>query len=101
MKQRTLILVLFAVFTSCTSAKVWAQSSQASGAEEIKALKQELETLKTRQARLEQELQELKKALAARGISIGPAEVVVDVTGDYFKGDPKARIAVIEFSDYQ
>lgn len=101
MKRRMLILVLFTAFTNLTAAHVGAQSSQTSGAEEIKALKQEIEALKTRQGRLEQELQELKKALAARGISVGPTEVVIDVAGDYFKGETKARIAVIEFSDYQ
>lgn len=101
MKRPTLILLLFAFLTSPISSRVWARSSQASGAEEIKALKQEIEALKARQVRLEQELQELKKALAARGISVGPSEVVLDVAGDHFKGEAKARVAVIEFSDYQ
>jgi len=97
MKRHAPVLFLMVLAFS----KVWAQSSQSAPAEEVKALKQEIEALKARQARLEQELQELKNTLAARGIVVAPTDVVVDVRDNTFKGDPRARLAVIEFSDYQ
>lgn len=61
---------------------------------------QEINSLKQGQNTIHKDLQEIKRLLARRG----PApfkEIVIDVKGDPFKGDEKAKIALIELADYQ
>jgi protein-disulfide isomerase len=72
-----------------------------------KDLPAEIEALKEDQAKILQELQEIKGLLnkllqkggtAAAGM---PKNLVLSVNNDPFKGSPTARVTLIEFSDYQ
>ncbi len=79
-----------------------AQSQQG----ELQKLRAELEALKTGQAQIQKDLQEIKRLLqegpAEPAAAAQPAvERFVAVAGAQSKGDPKARVTVIEFSDFQ
>jgi protein-disulfide isomerase len=70
----------------------WAQ-----GPDELRLLRQELEAIR-------RELEEIKGLLrgrAAGGPAPEPREVVIRVEGAPAKGDPAARVTLVEFSDYQ
>jgi protein-disulfide isomerase len=75
--------------------------------DELGALKKDIETLKEGQAVLQRELQEIKGLLRARSAAGEPPHVartvnlVLAVDGRPTKGDPHAKVTLIEFSDYQ
>ena len=74
--------------------------------EEFKALQKEIDAVKEGQAGLKQDIQDLKKLVAPKpAVAVAP---VADFTGAIFnikgapmKGDKKAKLVFIEFSDYQ
>ena len=71
--------------------------------EELKALRKELEEIKKGQSNIQNELQEIKTLLRGR-VPAPPPEpqnVVLEIKGDPFKGQPDAKLTLIEFSDYQ
>ena len=71
--------------------------------EELKALRKELEEIKKGQSNIQNELQEIKTLLRGR-VPAPPPEpqnVVLEIKGDPFKGQPDAKVTLIEFSDYQ
>jgi len=79
-----------------------AQSGFAQTADEIKALRKDVDTLKEGQAAVQKELQEIKGLLRARPSAAAPsAEAVVSVDGAPFKGNKDARVTLVEFTDYQ
>ena len=70
-------------------------------AEEFKAPKDEVKSLKDGQDGIKKDIQDIK---AQRKVKPAPAvfkETVVNVDGDPFKGSKDAKVALIEFSDYQ
>lgn len=75
--------------------------------QEYQDLKKEIESLKQGQARLKQDLQEIKKLI--QGIKQPPAarpgdefkEAVINIEGAPIRGDKKAKLVLIEFTDYQ
>lgn len=69
--------------------------------EELKALTKDLEALKEGQRNIQKELEAIKNLLTGRQAPPEPQEVVLSVDGDPFKGDKKAKVTLIEFSDYQ
>ncbi len=73
-------------------------------AEEFKARQKEINELKESQAGLKKEIQDLKKLLGLKP-EAAPARVIkdaiVDIKGAPIKGDKKAKLVMIEFSDYQ
>ena len=75
--------------------------TQSSG--ELDTLRKDLEALKAEQAAIQKELQEIKQLLRARPkpIPAEPQNVVLSVEGAPFKGDPHAKLTLIDFSDYQ
>lgn len=81
------------------------RSGQAQQAEsqELQAVKRELEALREGQKRIEQELQAIKEllrtVLASRGAE--PREIWIAVDERPSKGDPAAKLLLVEFSDYQ
>jgi len=71
--------------------------------EELKALRKDLEEIKKGQSNIQNELQEIKTLLRGR-VPAPPPEpqnVVLEIKGDPFKGQPDAKLTLIEFSDYQ
>ncbi len=71
--------------------------------EELRAIKKDLEVLKEGQKKLTQEMLELKKLMTDDEPSqtAKPKDVIVGIDDDPFKGEPNARVTLIEFSDYQ
>jgi prefoldin subunit 5 len=75
---------------------------------EYQDLKKEIESLKQGQAGLKQDLQEIKKLI--QGIKQAPAaqgggdefkEAIINIQGAPIRGDKKAKLVFIEFTDYQ
>lgn len=66
----------------------------------------QIQALREGQAELMREMQEIKALLKAgakaddSGLSKVQAHVVTNVFGEPFKGDPKARVAIMEYSDF-
>jgi prefoldin subunit 5 len=76
--------------------------------QEYQDLKKEIESLKQGQAGLKQDLQEIKKLI--QGIKQAPAaraggdefkEAIINIEGAPIRGDKKAKLVMIEFTDYQ
>ena len=74
---------------------------------EIQALRREVEGLKAGQQGLQKDLQEIKTLLQTRPAAGGggapavPQNIVFDLDGAQVKGDKSAKLALIEFTDYQ
>lgn len=71
------------------------------------SVQQQIDQLKQGQEQILKELGEIKKLLQERPArmevpakSSGPEVVSVSVFGEPFKGDPKARVAIMEYSDF-
>jgi len=68
------------------------------------ALQQQIDELKAGQQQILKELQEIKKILQSFQEAANqqpPQEITLPVGGEPFKGSPAARVAIIEYSDYQ
>ena len=101
--RRFLYLAVSAILTI---AIFYAQSGLAETSEELKTLKNDVNALKERQSAMQKELQEIKKLLTSR--TVAPAgqpaefkEAIINVQGAPTKGSKGAKLALIEFSDYQ
>jgi len=70
-------------------------------AEEFKALKDEVKALKEWQDGIKKDNQDIKVQIQAKPAPTEFKETVVNVDGDPFKGSKDAKVALIEFSDYQ
>jgi hypothetical protein len=70
-------------------------------AEEFKALKDEVTALKAGQEGIKKDIQDIKAQLKAKPAPAEFKETVVNVEGDPSKGSKDAKLALIEFSDYQ
>ena len=67
-------------------------------------LQQQIDELKAGQQQILKELQEIKKILQSFQEAANqqtPPEITLPVSGEPFKGSPSARVAIIEYSDYQ
>ena len=66
-------------------------------------LKKDIEALKEGQKAIQKDLQEIKTLLQSRpaGPPPPPQNVVLDLGKNPFKGENKAKLTLIEFSDYQ
>ena len=62
-----------------------------------------MQSLKEGQAAIQKELQEIKTLLRARPAAApaDPQNVVLSVEGAPFKGDKRAKVTLVDFSDYQ
>lgn len=61
----------------------------------------DIATLKESVKAIQKDLQEIKALLLARPTAGPPASVVLDPGSNQFKGEPTAKLTLIEFSDYQ
>lgn len=68
--------------------------------EEIEALKEEIKEIKEGQKAIRKDLQEIKNLLRPRRAPVFK-EAIISIERDPFKGDKKAELALIEFSEYQ
>ena len=78
--------------------------AQGTSGEGVNDLKEEIEALKEGQKAIQKELQEIKSLLRARQAPAPvptPREFVLDLSGSPFKGDEKAKLTLVEFTDYQ
>ena len=65
-------------------------------------LKKDIEALKEGQKAIQKDLQEIKTLLQRpAGPPPPPQNVVLDLEKKPFKGDRKAKLTLVEFSDYQ
>ena len=75
-----------------------APAARAQGADDIRALRQDMDAIR-------KDLEEIKTLLRGRAAPGGPPppfrEVTLRVDGAPVKGDPGARVTLVEFSDYQ
>ena len=72
-----------------------AQSAFSQTSEDYQALKKEIEVLK-------KDVQDLKKQIQSRPAAPGEfKEAIIDIKGAPIKGDKKAKLVLLEFSDYQ
>lgn len=87
----------------------WSHSGLAAEKDDIERLSREVESLKEGQKSLQKDLQEIKQLLQqrpqpspqARQAAVEPVDAALVVGDDAVKGDPKAKVVVVEFSDYQ
>jgi protein-disulfide isomerase len=78
---------------------VGADTTTAAGNEQIYT---ELEALKAGQQAILKELAEIRKLVTPKKREVvSDIDVVLDVAGDPVKGSPDARLALVEFTDYQ
>ena len=76
---------------------VAAQQEQPSSADVAK----ELAALKASVAAMQKDLQEIKTLILSRPAGGPPASVVLNLGDNETKGDPNAKLTLVEFSDYQ
>lgn len=95
--MQTLLRTIILLLAVAAPASAQAPSKPASMEEQIEALKQG-------QAQMMRELQEIKAMLkdgSGPSLKVQPqAHVVANVTGEPFRGDAKARVAIMEYSDF-
>lgn len=72
-------------------------------AEELKALRKDLEELKKGQSAIQKELEAIKSLLQPKQPQppVQPVNFVFTIDSDPFKGNKNARVTLIEFTDYQ
>jgi hypothetical protein len=68
---------------------------------EIEGMKKDISALKEGQQAIQKELAEIKTILRQKPAPAEFKETVINVENDPSKGDKKAKLALIEFSDYQ
>jgi hypothetical protein len=80
-----------------------AQRSSRQTDAELRALRQEIETLRQGQLEIQAELRELKELLqeVAEAAAQGGGRKLVSVDDDPSMGEATARVVLIDFSDYQ
>jgi hypothetical protein len=88
---------------------LWLGAAAAAGAQStdelVRSLRKEIEALKEGQASMRREIQELKDALRAwdarQAPPPAPQNIALSLDGAPVKGDGKARLVLIDFTDYQ
>ncbi len=96
--RKYLALAVMFTFASFIAQPVFSQAT-----DELKTIREELNSLKDGQTAIQKDLQEIKKLLTSRPAA-QPAEfkeAIVNVEGAPSKGDKNAKLVLMEFSDYQ
>jgi hypothetical protein len=68
---------------------------------EIDGMKKDISALKEGQQAIQKDLAEIKTILRQKPAQAEFKETVINVENEPSKGDKKAKLALIEFSDYQ
>src|SRR5207249_6876898 len=108
MKRKHFVIIISAVILlalSCAPSSL-AQKRTSRTNEELKALRQEIESLKEGQAAIQKTLDEIRdllksKSVAAQPQPVVPRDIVLDIAGAPLKGNKNARVVLVDFSDYQ
>ena len=98
MSEKSFRIFLGSLLVMLLHANSWAQ---APSSQEMTDLKKEIEALKDGQKAMQKELGEIKKLLKARQAPAAPSEFPFDVSANPFEGVKKAKLTLIDFSDYQ
>lgn len=99
-QRKRLLLAMASVFIFSTQLS-FAQRRPTS--EELQSLRKDVDTIKANQADIEKSVKELK-ALAGAGQPappLAPENIVLGIDDDPLMGDQKARLVLVEFSDFQ
>ena len=94
--KRLAVLVLLAISLFFCAQPGFAQSS-----EELNALREEIEVLKQGQKAIQKDLTEIKTLLRGRRARPAFKEALISIDGEPFRGDKEAKLALVEFSEYQ
>jgi len=96
--RKCFALAVLLTFTFCLAQPVFSQTT-----DELKTIREDVKSLKEGQTAIQKDLQEIKKLLASRPAARPTEfkEAIINVQDAPFKGDKNAKIALIEFSDYQ
>jgi hypothetical protein len=102
---RTIISGLILLTLFCIPSSL-AQKKSTRTNEELRALKQEIESLKEGQAAIQKTLDEIKELLktkiaAAQPLPATPPQILLDIAGAPAKGNLSSRVVLVDFSDYQ
>jgi protein-disulfide isomerase len=104
MKQAMMWLTALVVGVSCLPPASAQKRDDKAKQKEAASLQQQIDELKAGQQQILKELQEIRKILQSFQEAAGPQpppEVALPVAGEPFKGSPAARVAIIEYSDFQ
>ena len=97
MRRLAVVAVLTVVIMT-----LWTHSGFAQPADELKALRKDIETLKQGQTAIQKDLQDIKGLLQPRPAAAAPPqEAVVSVDGAPSKGSKSAKLTLVEFTGYQ
>ena len=100
MRQGSIVALALALSVGL-AAPAGAQSTD----ELLRSLRKEIEALKEGQASMRREIEEIKDALRARDAREAPPpapqSITLSLDGAPVKGDPRARLVLIDFTDYQ
>ena len=81
------------------------QDDQRNLQKDVKQLRTEVKALEQGQQRILDELKEMKKLLETKSEGAAPPQqpqvVTLNVHGEAFMGDPAARVAIVEYSDFE
>jgi len=98
--RKCLALAVLLTFTFCLAQPVFSQTS-----DDLKTIREEINSLKEGQTAIQKDLQEIKKLLASRPAPAAQTaefkEAVLNIGDDPFKGDKNAKLTLVEFSDFQ
>lgn len=94
--KRNIVLSILAILVLFSAQICFAQT-----AVEIDGMKKDINALKEGQQAIQKELAEIKSILRQKPAPAEFKETVINVGNDPSKGDKKAKLALIEFSDYQ
>jgi protein-disulfide isomerase len=95
---------LAAIVVGLTNLPALAQTRDDKRKPDAPSLQQQIDELKAGQQQILKEVQEIKKILQSFQEAANqqtPQEISLPVGGEPFKGSPAARLAIIEYSDYQ
>lgn len=68
---------------------------------QVEDLRKEIESLREMLEEIRKDVREIKGSLARRGVRPSPVGTVIDFGQNPTKGDPAAKLTLVEFSDYQ